>query len=319
MKSFTTTFSRHIQPTDTIILAISGGVDSMVLLHLVSKTHPKDKIVVAHFDHALRGAESDGDRELVAQVANEMGIVFEYEKKDIGALAKAEKSSLEAVARRERYAFLERVRTKYGARYILTAHHADDQAETILMNLIKWGKLYGLSGMSVVSGNILRPFLWVAKSDIRTYAQEYSINYREDSSNQDTDYERNRIRWDIMPLIRTMNPSIEETLAELGSYIQDVSLYMVQEMEDWLRLASENSWKSDSFLIPEFASESEYLQKEILTYLYRDAHGGSTQWLSRGLLDELRRFVLEGSNSHGQKIIRELRLERRGERVYYSL
>ena len=137
MKSFTTTFSEYVQPTDTLILAVSGGVDSMVLLDMVSRSHPKDKIVVAHFDHALRGAESDGDRELVRDIATEEGLVFECEKKDIGIMAQDEKSSLEAIARRERYAFLERMRSQYGARYILTAHHADDQAETILMNLIK--------------------------------------------------------------------------------------------------------------------------------------------------------------------------------------
>ncbi len=95
--------------------------------------------------------------------------------------------------------------------------------------------------MSTVSGNIFRPLLSVSKSDIQVYAQEYSISYREDSSNQDTDYERNKIRQDIMPLIKVMNPSIEETLSELGSYMQDVSRYMIQQVEDWLRLASETS------------------------------------------------------------------------------
>lgn len=95
--------------------------------------------------------------------------------------------------------------------------------------------------MSLVSGNIFRPLLSTSKQDIRQYAQEYTIRYREDSSNQDTDYERNRIRQDIMPRICMMNPSIEETLSELGSYMQDVSLYMNMQVENWLSLASENS------------------------------------------------------------------------------
>ena len=107
MNSFFSTFSEYIQSTDTIILAVSGGVDSMVLLDLVKRNHPGDKIIVAHFDHSLRGAESDGDRELVEQVAMESGLVFVYEKKDIGTIAQNERSSLEAVARRARYAFLE--------------------------------------------------------------------------------------------------------------------------------------------------------------------------------------------------------------------
>lgn len=131
--------------------------------------------------------------------------------------------------------------------------------------------------MSAISGDIFRPLLSVSKQDIRHYAQVHAIRYREDSSNQDTDYERNKIRQEIIPLIRMMNPSIEETLSELGSYMKDVSRYMTGQVQDWLNHALVESGKPESFSIPAFASESEYLQKEILTYLYRKAHTGSTQ------------------------------------------
>ena len=95
--------------------------------------------------------------------------------------------------------------------------------------------------MSVVSGHVLRPLLSLSKSDIRIHAREYRIRYREDSSNHNTDYDRNKIRQQIVPLIRTMNPSIEETLSELGNYIQDISGYMIGQIQDWLSLALDNS------------------------------------------------------------------------------
>lgn len=137
MLAFTHTFSSIIHPKDILILAVSGGVDSMVLLDLVHKFHPQENVIVAHFDHSLRGAESDGDRDFVANFCKNKDIQCEIEKVDILRIAKKEKCSLEAIARQERYRFLEQVRSKYNGKYILTAHHADDQMETMLLNIIK--------------------------------------------------------------------------------------------------------------------------------------------------------------------------------------
>lgn len=137
MQSFEKEFHQYVTPKDTLILAVSGGVDSMVLLDLVSKNHPHDKILVAHLDHSLRGDESDGDRKFVANICDKKNIACEVKKMDIGALAKAQKMSIETSARTERYAFLEQMKTFYNATYILTAHHQDDQIETIIINLTK--------------------------------------------------------------------------------------------------------------------------------------------------------------------------------------
>ena len=156
-------------------------------------------------------------------------------KLDIGSIAKSEKSSLEAIARRERYRFLESVRVKHGARYILTAHHAVDQTETILGNMVKGAKVRGLSGMSIVSGFILRPLLTTPKSDILQYARANQVEYREDSTNTDTTYDRNRIRHDIIPVLESLNPSIHNTFAELASYMQSLGGFLTDTVESWLR------------------------------------------------------------------------------------
>ena len=140
-EKFTQSFSKQVSPGDTVVLAVSGGVDSMVLLDLVLFQHPADKIIVGHFDHSLRGAESDEDRVFIANYCNKKSIIFESEKRDIASLAKSEKSSIEMTARKYRYDFLRRVHEKYGVKYILTAHHQDDRIETALFNLIRSTKL----------------------------------------------------------------------------------------------------------------------------------------------------------------------------------
>ena len=137
MLAFSHTFSSVVHPNDIVVIGVSGGVDSMVLLDLVHKFHPVENIVVAHFDHALRWAESDGDRDFVVNFCKNNDIQCESTKVDIAGITKEKKASLEAIARQERYNFLERIRAQYNGKYILTAHHADDQMETIILNMIK--------------------------------------------------------------------------------------------------------------------------------------------------------------------------------------
>lgn len=137
MRAFLSTFSEQVHLHDILILAVSGGVDSMVLLDLVLQVHPKENIVIAHYDHGLRGNDSLADMFFVRSVSERLGIDFASETSDISALAKEHKSSIEATARHARYAFLERIRQEYDAKYILTAHHADDQVETMILNLVK--------------------------------------------------------------------------------------------------------------------------------------------------------------------------------------
>jgi tRNA(Ile)-lysidine synthetase-like protein len=375
MLSFSHTFSSVVHPKDILVIGVSGGVDSMVLLDLVRKFHPSENIVVAHFDHSLRWAESDGDRDFVADFCKRENIVFQTKKVDILAFAKERKGSIEAVARKERYDFLEHVRAEQWARYILTAHHADDQVETMLLNLIKGGKSQWLSGMSTVStssfakgllnwkwgwglasfpldkggrgdlvsvqnpqssqartasrneygtgslqkeliGTIFRPLLEQTKEEILHYAKNCNIQFREDASNSDTRYERNRIRQDIIPVFREINPSIHRTFQHLASYMQEVTEYFDHASLEWLEDAEWKSGKKNTFLIRDFHSTHPFLQRELIAHLYREAHSGSSQGLSAKLINELIRFISD-PNSFGVKDIGKLHLERRGERVVY--
>ncbi len=328
MDSFFQTFSSYISSENTIILAISGGVDSMVMFDLVKHIHPKTHIIVAHFDHSLRGAESDGDRDFIANICKKENITLEVEKMDIATLAQAEKMSIEMSARKYRYAFLLRVAQQYDAHAILTAHHLDDRIETMLFNLIRGSKLAGITSLAHVSSienrTLIRPLLDVPKSEIYTYAHVHDLTFREDSTNADTTYLRNHMRQEILPLFEKINPHYRHSLADFIGYSEEMMTYIDAQVGTWFARQQEQyrSRKnvkpiefSRVFRIEDFRGESLFFQREILRFLYQEANQG-TIGLSEGLIDELLRFILEASNSYGVKAIKNLRLEHRGEWVY---
>lgn len=178
------------------VLAVSGGVDSMVLLHLAAKLYnnkkqkSKYKFIVAHFDHGMRD-DSDEDRKLVEFIAKGHGLIFVYDASKLGPDAS------EAEARRARYDFLKRVRSASGADAIVTAHHEDDLVETAIMNLLRGTGRKGLSSLAN-KAELRRPLLSYSKKQLYTYAKQHKLMWREDSTNQDTKYRRNYIRKNIV-------------------------------------------------------------------------------------------------------------------------
>jgi tRNA(Ile)-lysidine synthase TilS/MesJ len=128
-----------------------------------------------------------------------------------------------------------------------------------------------------LTGTVFRPLLSLTKVDIYLYAHENKIEYHEDSTNTDTDYDRNRIRADIIPVLRDMHPTIHETIGELGEYMQELSAFLSEQVGNWLTAQGQKSGTKNTFLIADFARESEFLQREIVSYIYTRAHGGSSQ------------------------------------------
>ncbi len=179
-------------PAGKYVVAVSGGVDSVVLLHLIVqlKQSPNYQLVVAHFDHGIR-ADSAEDRIFVGELAHHYGLPFVYDQAKLG------KGASEAVAREARYAFLKKVSKAMRADAIITAHHQDDQLETIVINIIRGTKSRGLSSLRSSKG-LLRPLLPFAKSEILAYAKHHKLKWHEDSTNTDDTYLRNYIRHRIM-------------------------------------------------------------------------------------------------------------------------
>lgn len=214
-----------------VLVAVSGGVDSMVLLHLLhglSAAHGW-RLVVAHFNHQLRGRSSDADERLMRREALRLGLRCRVSRGDVCAVSKREGISIEMAARRLRHEFLARMARTVGARVIALAHHADDQVELFFLRLLRGAGSDGLAGMrwsnpSPVDARVklVRPLLEVSKAALEEFARSEGIRWREDATNRSTDVLRNRVRHELLPLLtKNYQPAlgkvVSRTMALLGA------------------------------------------------------------------------------------------------------
>ncbi|MDP2002264.1 MAG: tRNA lysidine(34) synthetase TilS [Desulfurivibrionaceae bacterium] len=206
------------------VVAVSGGPDSMALLQVLAHLTPvfEYSLVVAHVDHGLRPKEAEAEERLVREAAHSLGLACECGQMEVVACAREEGLSIEHAARKLRYGFLAEVAARHGATKIAAAHTADDQAEEILLRLIRGTGRAGLTGMAGMrDGLVIRPFLGIAKAEILRYLAEEAIPYCLDSSNQERKYLRNRIRLDLLPYLQAhFNPNIGNSLRETAAILQ---------------------------------------------------------------------------------------------------
>ena len=196
--------------SDKVILALSGGIDSMVLADLLLKA--KVEFVAAHCNFHLRGEESDGDEKFVRDYAERNGIQCFVKHFETEKYAAEQSISIEMAARDLRYAWFEELRQQLGYDKIAVAHHADDQAETFFINLLRGAGLNGLKGMKPQNGVIIRPLLWASREQIRKYAVENQILWREDHTNAESVYLRNKIRNQLLPAFDELQPEARQGL-----------------------------------------------------------------------------------------------------------
>ena len=195
-----------------LLCAVSGGADSVYLLHKLRELAGETGYVLecAHFNHCLRGAESDRDEDFVRGLCEALGIRAHFGRGEVAAFAARMGLGEEDAARRLRYAFLEETADKIGAIAIATAHTADDNAETMLLNLARGAGLRGLCGIPERRGRIIRPMLGVTRREVEEYLAERGITHVEDSSNARDDYARNRIRHRAVPALLSVNPEFAQ-------------------------------------------------------------------------------------------------------------
>lgn len=196
-------FHQLIEKEQRILAAVSGGVDSMVLLHLLStwRKYFQIELGVVHFNHQLRGKQSDADEQFVKKTAGEMGIPFFSDRGDVTLFARQHQYSIEEAARVLREQFFERCLEMHQYDRIATAHTLNDQAETVLMHLLSGAGLQGLAGIRLRRGKIIRPLLFAERPEIRQYAQMHEIHFREDPTNRDIRFVRNKIRHHLLPFL----------------------------------------------------------------------------------------------------------------------
>jgi tRNA(Ile)-lysidine synthase len=224
-----------------LLLACSGGRDSMSLLHLLIK-EGYQHISVAHCNFKLRAEESEGDQKLVNSYCEQHRIPIYCKGFETKEYAESQGISIQMAARALRYEWLENIRKEHHLDLILTAHHADDLAETILFQLAQGTGIAGLKGMSQKNEAIFRPLLYVSGEDIRKYAEQHQVPYREDSSNASTKYKRNFIRHEIVPKLQIINPQFIEEMSAFSRRMADTEALMQQQIAR-IRSKALEPWK----------------------------------------------------------------------------
>jgi len=226
----------------TVLAGVSGGADSLALLHILNELKQQGcirAVIAAHLNHGIRGREAEEDAEYTKMLCGQWNIPLYLERVDVKKIAAERGQTLEEAARHVRYAFLRRVKAECGAACIAVAHHRDDQAETILLHLLRGAGLNGLSGMRMHSGDIIRPLLCVTRKQIEDYLCEHNIPFCTDSTNLIADGTRNKVRLELLPLLkREYNPAIVDGLCRMADLIQKDEAYLVEQAKIELEQAA---------------------------------------------------------------------------------
>lgn len=223
--------SQLCKPTDKILLAVSGGLDSMVMLDLFKRAnHP---IAVAHCNFQLRGNDADQDEQFVKDVCQSLNIPFFAKRFQTSEYAKENRLSIQEAARELRYAWFQELMDEQQFQYLATAHHVSDSIETVLLKWIHGASLESFSGIPVKNGKIIRPLLFATRGHIANYAGAKELSWRNDSSNDSDDYQRNFIRHHVIPKLKELNPSLEITYQHGLKKIQGELQFLKSQLDQW--------------------------------------------------------------------------------------
>jgi tRNA(Ile)-lysidine synthase len=229
---------------DEILVAVSGGLDSVVLCHLLHQCG--QKMALAHVNYGLRGSESDGDELLVRALAQQLECkaFFLDAKKEMSSSEKG----VQQVAREIRYQWFNELQREHHIQFLLTAHHLNDQIETILFQYLRGGMWSSLRGMLPLNDRIFRPLLTFQRKELIAFAEEHKLEWREDSSNQTDDYQRNYLRHQVLPLLLHINPNLEQSIASRASLFREGELLQEKTIQNELRGYFEKSGSENAIL-----------------------------------------------------------------------
>lgn len=304
---------RLIQPDDPVLVAVSGGADSVCLLALLHEMRerallPGIELRIAHVNYGLRGEESEEDEAFVRELGGRLGVPVDCER--VRLMPKAG-GTLQSRARDARYAFFGRLLREHGMTAVATGHTADDQAETVLLWLMRGAGTSGLAGIPVKrAGGIIRPLLGVTRQQVLDYLAFRGMPYRSDSSNGTPRYRRNRIRREVLPVLRSLNPSIVEALARGADILAaDAALLDGIEHERWWAIAKEVSSGRVVLDGDRLAAEPLGLQRRLVRRALAMVRQGPEGLTFRHVSDILER-VLAGTHGAGLNLPGGLRVER---------
>jgi tRNA(Ile)-lysidine synthase len=221
-KGLTDFIAKHalFSKDDTVLAAVSGGMDSVLMVHLLKSSGYK--FAIAHCNFMLRGADADADQQFCQQLAALLGVAFHTTNFDTQNYASTNKISIQMAARELRYQWFEQLRQQYKYAAIALAHHQNDTIETILLNLVRGTGIAGMHGILPKNGSLVRPLLYLSRQEIINLVSKQGLNYVEDSSNASTKYARNKIRHKVIPILQELNPSLERTFEHNLQHFRDL-------------------------------------------------------------------------------------------------
>ncbi|MDD5770158.1 MAG: tRNA lysidine(34) synthetase TilS [Candidatus Gracilibacteria bacterium] len=309
---------KYYSPDEKVILACSTGPDSMFLLYELLKTTFKNNIVACYFNHKLR-VEADEEEKFLENLGKKLNFQVEIASANIKEIRDKlyPSISIEELAREKRYMFFSAICEIHKTKKVLTAHHLDDKIETFFFNLSRGSKLTGFINMTNPSptreklegGFILRPLLNLEKSEILKYLDENKLEYRIDKTNFDIDITRNLFRNEIIPKFFKVNSNFKNNISNTLNYFEELKNYIDDDVKRFLK-------EKDFFIISDFHILSIFLQKEIIRYIYFISNGNSTIGLSEANISEIIKFI-NGKNNKTIKEIKNLKMKKDGNRVYY--
>ncbi|MBT0811142.1 tRNA lysidine(34) synthetase TilS [Litoribacter ruber] len=313
-------FIRHIREKNlldsnkTYLIAISGGLDSVVLTYLMQMA--KIKFILAHCNFGLRGKESDGDEQFVRDFAAKLGKEIFVQHFNTKGYAYENGISTQMAARDLRYGWFDSLVEEQKLAGTVVAHHLDDQVETIMLNLLRGTGIEGLYGMAEVKGELIRPLLAFSKQQLLDFAQQEGLSWREDSSNQDSDYKRNFLRNKVLPLLTEEDPAAMEVMIRSFGRVKDTGRAYFHFQNEWLKghLQSEGAFQKlsipDLLKIPGFKSVLfywlrdfgfNYFQVEDLAQAIRNRNTGGSFHSSQAVLNIDREFLILGKKRESSK------------------
>jgi len=310
---------------DTVLVAVSGGSDSVFLLqalyHLKSKLKLK-KLIICNLDHGLRGRESREDSSFVKRIAEDMDLAFFHKRIDLSK-RKSKDLSTEEIAREERYRFFNDAAKASKANVIATGHTLDDQAETIIMRLIKGSSLKGMVGISPVrregETKVVRPLFELEKKEIEKYLDERGAAYRIDSTNVEPVYFRNIVRQEIIPFLEKYNPRLKRVLFSLAEHLRE-DFEFIREAKDGLKFKVQGLKGSAGSLeikLKDLVIQPRALQKEIL----RDAlekSGGKVKRLTFRHWKEMEQFIQHKRKGNSIDLPGDIRVTRTATSILFA-
>jgi tRNA(Ile)-lysidine synthase len=231
LKKFQTSLSKLAPEEATFLLAVSGGMDSCVMAEFFHRSGKK--CIIAHCNYQLRDEDSRLDAIHVQQLANRLGYPVYINTFETEHYATAHHLSIQMAARKLRYDWFKELQKEYNCKYIVTAHHAGDQAETMLLNLAKGRSVQALSGIPSVNNSVIRPLLEFTKEELLNFSASHNINWREDISNISDDYERNYIRHSVIPRLQEINPGLFSSMQQSSNLLKEAAAFISNSFEIW--------------------------------------------------------------------------------------